>query len=136
MYGTNVNKLGVKNINTDMYNKTWNMITIVLQESPSNEEKLFSNRTNCKIYFNSTLISDRSTYNNDVLNINNETGISTAMKNNIGNLYINPKKNIGDAYNNNITNLKVLCPNCHSLTKTYKNIGNRKSSRTYRNLLP
>jgi len=101
MYGTNVNKLGVKNINTDMYNKTWNMITIVLQESPSNEEKLFSNRTNCKIYFNSTLISDRSTYNNDVLNINNETGISTAMKNNIGNLYINPKKNIGDAYNNN-----------------------------------
>ena len=98
MYGTNVNKLGVKNINTDMYNKTWNMITIVLQESPSNEEKLFSNRTNCKIYFNSTLISDRSTFNNDVLNINNETGISTAMKNNIGNLYINPKKNIKDAY--------------------------------------
>jgi ribosomal protein S27AE len=42
----------------------------------------------------------------------------------------------GDAYNNNITNLKVLCPNCHSLTKTYKNIGNRKSSRRYRNLLP
>lgn len=103
MYGTNVNKLGIKNINTDMYNKTWNMITIVLQESPSNEEKLFSNRTNCKIYFNSTLISDRSTYNNDVLNINNETGISTAMKNNIGNLYINPLKNINSAYNNHPT---------------------------------
>jgi hypothetical protein len=98
MYGTNVNKLGVKNINTDMYNKTWNMITIVLQESPSNEEKLFSNRTNCKIYFNSTLISDRSTFNNDVLNLNNDTGISTAMKNNIGNLYINPKTNIENAY--------------------------------------
>lgn len=102
MYGTNVNKLGVKNINTDMYNKTWNMITIVLQESPSNEEKLFSNRTNCKIYFNSTLISDRSTFNNDVLNLNNDTGISTAMKNNIGNLYINPIDNIKNAYNNNL----------------------------------
>jgi rubredoxin len=38
----------------------------------------------------------------------------------------------GDAYNNDIKNLKVLCPNCHSLTKTYKNIGNRISSRTYR----
>ena len=100
MYGTNVNKLGIKNINTDMYNKTWNMITIVLQESPSNEEKIFSNRTNCKIYFNSTLISDRSTFNNDVINTNNETGISTAMKNNIGNLYINPLKNIKDAYQN------------------------------------
>lgn len=38
----------------------------------------------------------------------------------------------GDAYNNNIQNLKVLCPNCHSLTKTYKNIGSRKSVRSYR----
>ena len=94
MYKTNVNKLGIKNINTDMYNRTWNMITIVLQESPSNEEKLFSNRTNCKIYFNSTLISDRSTFNNDILNLNNEIGVSTAMKNNVGNLYINPLKNI------------------------------------------
>ena len=38
----------------------------------------------------------------------------------------------GNAYNNHITNLKVICPNCHSLTKTYKNIGSRKSVRTYR----
>ena len=38
----------------------------------------------------------------------------------------------GNAYNNNIDNLRVLCPNCHSLTKTHKNIGNRKSVRTYR----
>ena len=41
----------------------------------------------------------------------------------------------GDAYNNSKENLRVLCPNCHSLTKTYKNIGNRKSSRTYRNTI-
>lgn len=26
----------------------------------------------------------------------------------------------GDAFNNNIENLRVLCPNCHSLTPTYK----------------
>ena len=38
----------------------------------------------------------------------------------------------GDAYNNSKENLRVLCPNCHSLTKTYKNSGNRKSSRIYR----
>jgi len=118
MYGTNVNKLGVKNINTDMYNKTWNMITIVLQESPSNEEKLFSNRTNCKIYFNSTLISDRSTYNNDVLNDNNETGISTAMKNNIGNLYINPLQNIKNAYINN----PISSTNKHDLISSINEI--------------
>ena len=28
----------------------------------------------------------------------------------------------GDAYNNMIDNLKVLCPNCHSLKKTFKKI--------------
>jgi 5-methylcytosine-specific restriction endonuclease McrA len=38
----------------------------------------------------------------------------------------------GNAYNNEISNLKVLCPNCHSLTKTYKNIGSRTSARKWR----
>lgn len=117
MYGTNINKLGIKNINTDMYNKTWNMITIVLQESPSNEEKLFSNRTNCKIYFNTTLISDRSTYNNDIIDINNENGISTAMKNNIGNLYINPKNNIKNAYQNSFPENQNLISSITDITE-------------------
>ncbi len=38
----------------------------------------------------------------------------------------------GDAYNNKKDNLRVLCPNCHSLKKTFKNTGKRKSTRTYR----
>jgi rubredoxin len=38
----------------------------------------------------------------------------------------------GDAYNNLRENLRVLCPNCHSLKKTFKNTGKRKSARTYR----
>ena len=38
----------------------------------------------------------------------------------------------GDAYNNQKENLRVLCPNCHSLKKTFKNTGKRKSTRTYR----
>jgi hypothetical protein len=41
----------------------------------------------------------------------------------------------GDAYNNHIDNLRVLCPNCHSLKKTFKNTGKRKSTRNYRNRL-
>ena len=41
----------------------------------------------------------------------------------------------GDAYNNHVDNLRVLCPNCHSLKRTYKNTGKRKSSRNYRNCL-
>lgn len=38
----------------------------------------------------------------------------------------------GDSQNNKIENLKLLCPNCHSLTETYKNIGSRKSTRLKR----
>jgi nitrate reductase cytochrome c-type subunit len=38
----------------------------------------------------------------------------------------------GNAYNNLRDNLRVLCPNCHSLTKTFKNAGNRISARSYR----
>lgn len=39
----------------------------------------------------------------------------------------------GDSQNNSFENLRLLCPNCHSLTKTWKNTGNRKSTRTNRN---
>jgi len=35
----------------------------------------------------------------------------------------------GDAFNNHPDNLKVLCPNCHSLTPTYGYIGARKGTR-------
>jgi hypothetical protein len=38
----------------------------------------------------------------------------------------------GDSKNNIRENLRLLCPNCHSLTETYKNNGNRKSSRVKR----
>jgi nitrate reductase cytochrome c-type subunit len=41
----------------------------------------------------------------------------------------------GDAKNNTKGNLRVLCPNCHSLQKTYKNTGARKSSRNRKNSL-
>lgn len=36
----------------------------------------------------------------------------------------------GDCYNNSPENLRVLCPNCHSLTPTYKALN--KSKRSYR----
>ena len=38
----------------------------------------------------------------------------------------------GDSLNNRENNLRVLCPNCHSLTPNYKN-ANKKSSRKDRN---
>lgn len=37
----------------------------------------------------------------------------------------------GDCFDNHLNNLRVLCPNCHSLTPTYKAL-NKKSKRSYR----
>jgi len=116
IYDSNKNKLGIKNINTEMYNKTFNMITIVMQESPSNEEALFTNRTNCKVYFNGSLISDRSTYNNDILDETNTGTKSTVMKKNMGNLYINPKK-IEDLSTDYVTNDIVKIIESDDITK-------------------
>lgn len=35
----------------------------------------------------------------------------------------------GDAENNSEDNLTLLCPNCHSLTKTYRGANRGKSTR-------
>ncbi len=90
LYDSKENKLGIKDINNRMYNKTFNMITVVMQELPSDEDELFVNRANCKVYFNGTLISNRSTLNNDLASENNIDTYSTVMKKNIGYLYVNP----------------------------------------------
>jgi len=90
IYDSKENKLGIKDIDTNKYNKTYNMITIVMQENPNNEDELFVNRTNCKIYFNGTLIADRSTLDTDLANDKNPDSYSTVMKKNGGYLYINP----------------------------------------------
>jgi hypothetical protein len=100
IYDNSVNKLGVKNIDTKMFNKTFNMITIVIQENPNNEDVLFQNRTNCKVYFNGGLISDRSTYNNDIINDLNTSTRSTVMRNNMGNFYLNPYEVFQDSNKN------------------------------------
>ena len=67
------------------------------------------------------------------INRNKNIGFSNDKLNN------NPQPNLLNSsnisysmYNNDMNNLKVLCPNCHSLTKTYKNIGSRTSARTWR----
>lgn len=39
----------------------------------------------------------------------------------------------GDHFNNNLTNLRILCPNCHAQTPTYK-INNRKSTKIIRGI--
>jgi hypothetical protein len=51
-----------------------------------------------------------------------------------GNIPIEIEHIDGNSENNTLNNLKLLCPNCHSLTPTYKalNIGNGRHSRRQR----
>lgn len=54
-----------------------------------------------------------------------------------GNIPIELEHIDGDSENNNIDNLKILCPNCHSLTPTYKSLnkgrGRHKRLQRYKN---
>ena len=85
----NRNKFGIKNIDVDKNKKRYNMITIVFQENPQNENIINSNKANCRIYFNGDLVSDR------VANINNNENVeinefkSRVMKSNYSKLRIN-----------------------------------------------
>jgi len=51
-----------------------------------------------------------------------------------GNIPIELEHIDGNSENNLLTNLKLLCPNCHSLTPTYKalNVGNGRHKRRER----
>jgi len=96
IYESKTNKLGIKDMDNNLFNKRYNMVTIVMQESPKGEDELFVNRTTCKVYLNGTLISNRSTLNNDLANENNRDSYATVMRKNMGYLYINPKDQFED----------------------------------------
>ncbi len=49
-----------------------------------------------------------------------------------GNIPLEVEHKDGDCFNSKENNLMLLCPNCHSLTRTYKALNYRKSKRTYR----
>lgn len=86
----NINKFGIKEIDVDKYKKQFNMITIVFQEQPKNEDLFYKNNTNCKVYFNKHLIADRLV-NSDSVELNTINNFkSRVMKSNFSKLHINP----------------------------------------------
>ena len=127
------NKLGIKEIDNRMYNKTFNMVTIVMQENPANEDDLFVNRTNCKIYFNGTLISDRSTLNNDLSNENNTNSYSTVMKKNAGYLYINPVQHFNNINGNSADYIQTKIESITESDEITKDIPLKMANLTYHN---
>jgi hypothetical protein len=91
----NDNMLGIYNLDDNLYNKQFFMVTVVLKETSSSNDILYKNNTNCKMYINGTLVLDRnisSPYNSNVG--------STAMRFNKGRFWINPKSTIVDGASN------------------------------------
>ncbi len=81
------NMIGVYDLDKASIQKKFNMITLVIKETSSNEDILYKNNTTCKLYLNSVLVLDRevnSPYNTD------STSGSTVMRQNNGKFYINP----------------------------------------------
>jgi hypothetical protein len=89
----NLNKFGIKEINTDKLRQTFNMITIVFQEQPNNELIFNVESTNCRVYFNGTLIENRIAHSASIEKQDDFTSIkSRVMKSNLSKLLINPIK--------------------------------------------
>ena len=91
----NKNKLGIKDIDVEKYKQKFNMITIVFQEQPKNEDIFNKNNANCKVYFNGVLIEDRlaNTAAIESTSEYNKALKSRVMKSNLSKLHINPNPN-------------------------------------------
>lgn len=92
-YDRNKGLLGMYNMDDEIYDKKWFMISVVLREISPDNDILYKNKTSCKIYINGINILDRivdSPYNGD-------TKGSAVMKHNRAPLYVNP----GDIFNMN-----------------------------------
>jgi len=87
----NLNKFGIKDIKPEKLKQTFNMITIVFQEKPKNELIFNIESTNCKVYFNGTLIENRIAHSSAIETNNDYTSIkSRVMKSNLSKLLVNP----------------------------------------------
>lgn len=90
-YDKNKGLLGIYNMNNYVYDKKWFMFTVVLKEIMPENDVLYKNKTNCKIYINGINILDRT-----VESPYNGAFGSAAMKHNRAPLHVNP----GDIFAN------------------------------------
>lgn len=88
----NYNKFGIKDIDVDKYKDKFNMVTIVFQEQPKIENIFNNNKSNCKVYFNGDLISDKLSNTNSIEEAEITNFKSRAMRSNLSKLHINPEK--------------------------------------------
>jgi hypothetical protein len=86
----NLNKFGIKDIH-EKYQEKFNMITVVFQEQSKSDDIFNNNKSNCKVYFNGELKSDRLSNTNSIENDEIKNFKSRVMKSNLSKLHINPK---------------------------------------------
>jgi hypothetical protein len=108
----NHNKFGIKNIDVDKYKEKFNMITVVFQENPKIDNIFNNNKSNCKVYLNGDLKSDKLSNTNSIEDAEIKNFKSRAMRSNLSKLHINPKKINGpiskQKLNDNITEISPL----------------------------
>jgi len=87
----NLNKFGIKEIDTQKLRQTFNMITVVFQEKPNNELIFNLESTNCRVYFNGVLIENRIAHSSSIESKDDFSSIkSRVMKSNLSKLLLNP----------------------------------------------
>lgn len=86
----NHNKFGIKDIDVNNYKDKFNMITVVFQEQPKNENVFNNNKSNCRVYFNGELKADKLSNTNSIENDEISNFKSRVMKSNLSKLHINP----------------------------------------------
>jgi hypothetical protein len=87
----NHNKFGIKDIDSK-YQEKFNMITVVFQEQSKSDDIFNNNKSNCKVYFNGELKSDKLSNTNSIENDEIKNFKSRVMKSNLSKLHINPSK--------------------------------------------
>jgi len=87
----NHNKFGIKNIDINNYRDKFNMVTIVFQEQPKNDNVFNNNRSNCKVYFNGELKADKLSNTSSIEEDEINNFKSRVMKSNLSKLHINPE---------------------------------------------
>ena len=87
----NHNKFGIKNIDSK-YKEKFNMITVVFQEQPKNNNVFNNNKSNCRVYFNGELKADKLSNTNSIEDDEINNFKSRVMKSNLSQLHINPYK--------------------------------------------
>ena len=130
----NHNKFGIKEIDPK-YKEKFNMITIVFQEQPKNNNVFNNNKSSCRVYFNGELKADKLSNTNSIENDEINNFKSRVMKSNLSELHINPQKINGTINTQTLTDQITKISPLQMSDLTYYNyaLTNTEIKRLYNN---